>query len=65
MMDRKYFLKAMMLVPFLNVVTKDEREGLTDAKIEPCKTGRDAEGPFYKPDAPIRNVIETEGDPGL
>ena len=62
-MDRKYFLKAMMLVPFLKVASKEDLEELTNATIESCKTGKDAEGPFYKPDAPIRNVIETEGDP--
>ncbi len=62
-MHRKRFLKAMMLVPFLNVVAKSDLEEVTNSPIDSCKTGRDAEGPFYKADAPIRNIIETEGDP--
>ena len=53
----------MMLVPFLNVVAKGDLEEVTNSPIDSCKTGRDAEGPFYKPDAPIRNIIDTEGDP--
>ncbi len=62
-MHRKRFLKAMILTPFLNVVEKGDLEEVTNSAIDSCKTGRDAEGPFYKPDAPMRNVIETEGDP--
>ncbi len=62
-MDRKLFLKAIMLVPFVNVVTKGDLEEVTNSAIDSCKTGRDAEGPFYKPDAPMRSIIESEGDP--
>ncbi len=51
----------MVLVPFLKVAAKDSER--TNAIMEPCKTGRDAEGPFYKPGSPMRDVIETEGDP--
>jgi catechol 1,2-dioxygenase len=57
-MDRKHFLKS---VAFLPVVTFTLR-----SKDEPgfgCKTVPDAEGPFYKPNAPMRNVITAEGSP--
>ncbi len=62
-MHRKHFLKAVMIVPFLNSVAKDDWEELTNDATGICKTGQDAEGPFYKPDAPMRNVIETQGVP--
>ncbi len=53
----------MMLVPFLNVVAKDEWEELNNATTESCKTGRDAEGPFYKPDAPMRKLLKQKVSP--
>ncbi len=50
----------MLLVPLINSVAKDDWEELTNDATGICKTGQDAEGPFYKPDAPMRNIIETQ-----
>ena len=44
---------------------KDEREELTNTIIEPCKTGRDAEGPFYKPGSPSVSITFRIGASGL
>jgi protocatechuate 3,4-dioxygenase beta subunit len=60
-MHRKYFLKS--LVPFVYVAVNPAMLDIKNSKLEKCKTGRDAEGPFYKKGAPVRNIIETEGDP--
>jgi protocatechuate 3,4-dioxygenase beta subunit len=60
-MNRKGFIKMLAAIPLLNIPFKTwaNRAGLNAA----CKTQRDAEGPFYKEDAPLRSVIETEGIP--
>ncbi len=60
-MDRKYFLRS--LVPFVYVAVNPAALDVKNSKLEKCKTGRDAEGPFYKSGAPERNIIETDGDP--
>ena len=60
-MDRKYFLRS--LVPFVYVAVNPAHLDVKNSRLEKCKTGRDAEGPFYKQGAPVRSVIETDGDP--
>lgn len=63
-MDRKYFLKALGFLPVVNLVFgKKAPNAKINLMAELCKTQRDQEGPFYKPEAPGRNVIETEGTP--
>ena len=58
-MNRKYFLRS--LVPFVYVAVNPL--DIKNSRPEQCKTGTDVEGPFYKKGAPLRNVIETNGDP--
>lgn len=57
-MDRKYFIRLLASVPLLNIPLKGVAHPLRDE----CKTQKDVEGPFYKPNAPIRAVIETDGE---
>jgi catechol 1,2-dioxygenase len=60
-MDRKRFIQSLAAIPLVSIPFK----GISKADIEDntCKTQQDAEGPFYKTDAPVRSVIETEGQP--
>lgn len=63
-MDRKNFLKALGLLPVFNIASaKSAAKHEVSFLTELCKTQRDQEGPFYKPEAPQRMVIETEGTP--
>ena len=59
-MDRKNYLRS--LAPLVYVAVNREPLDIRNRKLEKCKTGRDAEGPFYKEGAPQRSTIETEGD---
>ncbi|MEX2235119.1 MAG: hypothetical protein WD824_23350 [Cyclobacteriaceae bacterium] len=59
-MDRKTFIQLLTAIPLVNIPFK----GLAKScGADDCKTQKDAEGPFYKADAPSRFVIETEGQP--
>lgn len=62
-MNRKNFLKALGTVPLLSIPAKSIGEGNLHFLTEPCKTQKDAEGPYYKADAPKRSIIETKGTP--
>jgi catechol 1,2-dioxygenase len=57
-MERKSFLASLLLLPVAKAFGKTE---INLAKE--CKTQRDAEGPYYKGGAPLKSVIETEGEP--
>jgi catechol 1,2-dioxygenase len=57
-MDRKTFLATLSLLP----VWKLLKEPLTLVSTASCKTQSDQEGPYYKEGAPIRTVIETDGN---
>lgn len=60
-MDRKDFLKKLALVPFVTfTLRRAEEHGIG---VFTCRTARDAEGPFYKANAPLRNIIKAEGTP--
>ncbi|MEJ1237228.1 hypothetical protein WBG78_03805 [Chryseolinea sp. T2] len=56
-MERKSFLASFLLLPFARIF---ERQRVDIAKE--CKTQRDAEGPYYKEGAPLKPVIETDGE---
>jgi protocatechuate 3,4-dioxygenase beta subunit len=61
-MDRKKFLKALALASLIPVPFR--LPGNVDLPGSgPCRTQRDAEGPYYRSDAPARDVIETAGTP--
>lgn len=60
-MDRKKFLQALAGIPLLNIPFRAMSTSRFDYPA--CKTQRDAEGPFYKANAPIRSVIDTKGQP--
>ncbi len=60
-MYRKTFIKVLAVVPFISTAFKSILQ--RDESISHCKTEKDAEGPFYKADAPSRIVIETKGVP--
>ena len=60
-MERKKFLQALAAAPLLS--TPFRLFGFGSVNATPCKTQRDVEGPFYKPNAPTRSVIETRGIP--
>jgi len=62
-MNRKNFFKALGIVPLLDLSVKSFGNSKIPFLVEPCQTQRDAEGPYYKADAPIRAVIETKGTP--
>ena len=64
-MKRKHFLRFIGIVPFIINSAKARARGKTiEDEIAPlCKTNRDAEGPFYKAEAPERTIIETDGTP--
>lgn len=57
-MRRKTFIRVLATIPLINVPFKGNAS-LGSA----CKTQKDAEGPFYKNNAPLRSVIETNGEP--
>ncbi len=57
-MNRKNFFRAIGSFPLFGIsLTSFAAEG----RSGPCQTQRDAEGPYYKADAPSRTVIETQG----
>jgi catechol 1,2-dioxygenase len=56
-MKRYSFIGSMILLPLLKVFGKSN--GLLS---ESCKTQADQEGPYYKGGAPLRTVIESEGE---
>ena len=58
-MNRKSFIRLLAAIPVLNIPFR----GFALRLDEECKTQRDAEGPFYKANAPTRSVIETAGEP--
>lgn len=60
-MDRKKFILAAASLPLLGIPFKALATSFAAKNI--CQTQRDAEGPFYKANAPERSVIETEGVP--
>lgn len=62
-MNRKTFLKALGTVPLLSIPAKSMAKGSLLFPGERCQTQKDAEGPFYKADAPVRTLIETRGTP--
>ena len=57
-MKRYSFLGSMLLFPLAKVFGKS-RSPLSEV----CKTQSDQEGPYYKGGAPLRKVIEREGEP--
>ena len=59
-MDRKTFIQKLAAIPLVSIPLKGLAEKFKNG--ESCKTSKDAEGPFYKADAPVRSVIETEGE---
>jgi catechol 1,2-dioxygenase len=59
-MNRKKFLQALAGVPLLNIPF---RALSNPVPYKVCKTQKDAEGPFYKANAPLRSVIEIKGQP--
>jgi catechol 1,2-dioxygenase len=61
MMNRKKFILALGLIPLLSIFFNRIAKAFNLSAA--CKTQKDVEGPFYKPDAPVRSVIETEGQP--
>ena len=57
-MKRTSFIGSLLFLPIAKVLGK--------ANVLPskaCKTQRDAEGPYYKSGAPLKMIIETEGQP--
>ncbi len=56
-MKRKSFLASLLLLPVARLFGKSNEL----AKV--CKTQRDVEGPYYKSGAPLKTVIETDGEP--
>src|SRR5688500_14714796 len=59
-MHRKKFIQILTAIPLVNIPFKSLAKSYS---TDDCKTQKDAEGPFYKTDAPSRSVIETEGQP--
>lgn len=58
-MNRKKFIRFLATVPLLNIPLRSTASQWVCAE---CKTQKDVEGPFYKADAPLRSVIETDGE---
>jgi catechol 1,2-dioxygenase len=56
-MKRHSFILSMLLLPMLKVFGKSN-----SSLSESCKTQLDQEGPYYKDGAPLRAVIESEGE---
>lgn len=59
-MNRKSFIRLLAAIPALNIPFKTFA---SQPAIKECQTQKDAEGPFYKSNAPARSVIETQGEP--
>jgi catechol 1,2-dioxygenase len=57
-MKRKSFLASLLLLPVFKLFGK---ANIIASKA--CKTQRDVEGPYYKDGAPLKAVIETDGEP--
>ena len=55
-MDRKKFLKAVAIAPFVSAAAVGDAERLNDNSEGQCKTHSDAEGPYYKGKSPMNNV---------
>ena len=62
-MNRKNFLKALSTAPLLSIHARNIAEGSLPFFVDKCQTQKDAEGPYYKADAPTRALIETKGTP--
>jgi protocatechuate 3,4-dioxygenase beta subunit len=62
-MKRKHFVRLLGLIPVVSVPFRLQGRQPLQFFTDSCKTGRDAEGPFYKSGAPERNVIGTRGLP--
>lgn len=60
-MDRKSFIQTLAAIPLVGVTLKGIAKDTSD--VDSCETQRDVEGPFYKAAAPLRTVIEKEGEP--
>jgi catechol 1,2-dioxygenase len=58
-MKRHSFIVSMLLLPMFRLFGKSKNSPRSEA----CKTQRDQEGPYYKGGAPMRMVIESEGEP--
>ena len=56
-MERKSFLASMLFFPVLKFFGRP-----ADITAAACKTQRDQEGPYYKEGAPLKTLIETNGD---
>ncbi|MGC3945111.1 MAG: intradiol ring-cleavage dioxygenase [Chryseolinea sp.] len=56
-MERKSFLASFLLLPFAKFFGRPHFDVAKE-----CKTHRDAEGPYYKEGAPLKPVIETDGE---
>lgn len=56
-MKRTSFVTSLMLLPIFKLFGRPN--GLV---AKECNTQRDAEGPYYKAGAPLKTVIETEGE---
>jgi catechol 1,2-dioxygenase len=56
MMKRKSFLASLLLLPMLRIFRRQ------NVLAKECKTQRDAEGPYYKKGAPLKAIIETQGE---
>ncbi|HTF19489.1 MAG TPA: hypothetical protein VK658_15535 [Chryseolinea sp.] len=57
-MKRTSFIGSLLFLPVAKLFGK-----ANILPLKECKTQRDAEGPFYKPGAPLKVIIETEGQP--
>ena len=60
-MNRKLFLQSLLAAPLVTLSLRSKSEN--DFMVMACKTARDMEGPFYKDNAPFRNIIKAEGIP--
>ena len=62
-MNRKNFLKALSTVPLLESAREScISEGKVPFITANCQTQKDAEGPFYKADAPLRTIMRKQGN---
>ncbi|MBA4053745.1 MAG: intradiol ring-cleavage dioxygenase [Marivirga sp.] len=60
-MNRKKFFKALGSVSLVGLSASGLAKAYPVLKTDSCQTQRDAEGPYYKADAPARSLIETQG----
>lgn len=56
-MERKSFLASFLLLPFAKYFGRP-----STVVDKACRTQADVEGPFYKEGAPLKAVIETDGE---